>query len=218
MAYTVQDRFFLKAKKEHYLARAVYKLEEIQKKHRILRAGDRILDLGAAPGSWIQLASKVAGRSGLVVGIDLKPIERDFGNRVITIQGDIFDLEFVEAAVRDHLPFDVVLSDMAPATSGIKVADSARSSLLFERAFEIARWALKPGGNFLAKIFHGPEFHRLLTEVKKEFGRTRAIRPDATRKQSREIYILGTSLRSSQKSQKEVADRESEAESGLTSG
>jgi 23S rRNA (uridine2552-2'-O)-methyltransferase len=195
MAYTVRDRFFLKAKKEHYLARAIYKLEEIQKKHRILRAGDRVLDLGAAPGSWIQLTSGVVGRSGLVVGIDLKQIDHKFENRVVTIQGDIFDHEFVEAALRGYLPFDVVLSDMAPATSGIKVADSARSALLFERAFELARWALRPGGTFLAKIFHGSEFHQLLAEVKKEFARTRVIRPEATRKQSREIYILGMNLR-----------------------
>ena len=195
MAYTVQDHFFLKAKKQHYLARAVYKLEEIQKKYRILRAGDRVLDLGAAPGSWIQLTSEIVGRSGLIVGIDLKRIERAFGNRVITIQGDIFEKEFVEAAVREYLPFDAVLSDMAPATSGIRAADSARSSLLFERAFEIARWALRPGGTFLAKIFHGPDFHRFLAEVKQAFEGTRAIRPEATRKQSREIYILGINLR-----------------------
>ncbi|MGA2401352.1 MAG: RlmE family RNA methyltransferase [Syntrophobacteraceae bacterium] len=195
MAFTVQDHYFRKAKKEHYLARAIYKLEEIQKKYKILRAGDRVLDLGAAPGSWIQLASGVVGQSGLILGIDLKPIEHAFGKRVITLKGDIFDLEFVEAALRDYLPFDVVLSDMAPATSGIKVADSARSALLFERAFEIARGALKPGGVFLAKIFHGSEFHQLLADVKKEFCRTRVIRPEATRKQSREIYILAIDLK-----------------------
>jgi len=195
MAFTVQDHYFRKAKKQHYLARAVYKLEEIQKKYKILRAGDRVLDLGAAPGSWIQLAGGVVGQSGLIVGIDLKPIEHAFPNRVVTLQGDIFDREFVEAALRDHLPFDVVLSDMAPATSGIKVADSARSALLFERALEIARWALEPGGTFLAKIFHGSEFHQLLAELKKQFGLTRVIRPEATRKQSREIYILAMNLK-----------------------
>jgi len=195
MAFTFQDHYLRKAKKQHYLARAVYKLEEIQKKYKILRAGDRVLDLGAAPGSWIQLAGGVVGESGLIVGIDLKPIEHAFPNRVVTLQGDIFDREFVEAALRDHLPFDVVLSDMAPATSGIKVADSARSALLFERALEIARWALEPGGTFLAKIFHGSEFHRLLAELKKQFGLTRVIRPEATRKQSREIYILAMNLK-----------------------
>jgi 23S rRNA (uridine2552-2'-O)-methyltransferase len=195
MAFTVQDHYFRKAKKQHYLARAVYKLEEIQRKYKILRAGYRVLDLGAAPGSWIQLAGEVLGRSGLIVGIDLKPIGHAFPSRVVTLQGDIFDREFVEAALRDHLPFDVVLSDMAPATSGIKAADSARSALLFERAFEIARYALQPGGTFLAKIFHGSEFHQLLAQLKKEFGLTRVIRPEATRKQSREIYILAMNLK-----------------------
>ena len=195
MAFTVQDHYFLKAKKQHYLARAVYKLEEIQKKYKILRAGCRVLDLGAAPGSWIQLARGVVGQSGLIVGIDLKPIEHPFPNRVVTLQGDIFDREFVEEALRGHLPFHVVLSDMAPATSGIKVADSARSALLFERAFEIACWALQPGGTFLAKIFHGSEFHQLLAQLKQQFGRTRVIRPEATRKQSREIYILAMNLK-----------------------
>jgi 23S rRNA (uridine2552-2'-O)-methyltransferase len=195
MAFTVQDHYFRMAKKQHYLARAVYKLEEIQKRYKILRAADRVLDLGAAPGSWIQLAGGVVGQSGLIVGIDLKPIEHAFPNRVVTLQGDIFDREFIEAALRDYLPFDVVLSDMAPATSGIKVADSARSALLFERAFEIARWALRPGGTFLAKIFHGSEFHQLLAQLKKQFGQTRVIRPEATRKQSREIYILAMNLK-----------------------
>jgi len=195
MAFTVQDHYFRKAKKQHYLARAVYKLEEIQRKYKILRVGYRVLDLGAAPGSWIQLARGVVGHSGIIVGIDLKPIEHAFPNGVVTLQGDIFDREFVEAALRDHLPFDVVLSDMAPATSGIKVADSARSALLFERAFEIAAYVLRPGGTFLAKIFHGSEFHQLLAQLKKQFGQTRVIRPEATRKQSREIYILAMDLK-----------------------
>ena len=195
MAFTVQDHYFRKAKKENYLARAIYKLEEIQNKYKILRPGHRVLDLGAAPGSWIQLVSGVVGPSGRVVGIDLKRIEHVFPRHVITLQGDIFEREFMEESLRDHLPFDVVLSDMAPSTSGIKVADSARSALLFEGAFEIACSVLKPGGTFLAKIFHGPDFHRLLAEAKKQFGQTRAIRPEATRKQSKEIYILALNLK-----------------------
>ncbi len=195
MAFTVQDHYFLKAKKEQFLSRAIYKLEEIQKKYKILKPRYRVLDLGAAPGSWIQLTSSIVGPGGLVVGIDLKPIEHAFPNRVITLQGDIFDREFIEAALRDHIPFDVVLSDMAPSTSGIRMADSARSSLLFERAVEIAREALKPGGTFLAKLFHGSEFHQLLAELKKEYGQTKAIRPEATRKQSREIYLLALNLK-----------------------
>jgi len=195
MAFTVKDYYFHKAKKQHYRSRAVYKLEEIQERFKILKPGDRVLDLGAAPGSWIQLACGAVGCSGLIVGIDLKPIEDVFPHQVVALQGDIFDSEFVEAALCRYLPFDVVLSDMAPATSGIKAADSARSALLFERAFQIACWSLRPEGTFLAKIFHGSEFHRLLAEVKKQFGRTRVVRPEATRKQSREIYILAMNLK-----------------------
>ncbi len=195
MTFIVQDHYFQKAKKDHYLARAIYKLEEIQKKYRILHPGDRVLDLGASPGSWIQLASGVVGQRGLVVGIDLKPIEHPFPAHVRTYQGDIFDREFIEANLKEYVPFNVVLSDMAPSTSGIKVADSARSALLFERAFEIARSVLKPGGTFLAKIFQGTEFHQLLAEVKKDFQQTRVIKPDASRKQSREIYILALNLK-----------------------
>lgn len=195
MAFTVQDHYFRKAKKEHFLARAIYKLEEIQKRFKILKAADRVLDLGAAPGSWIQLAGPIVGGAGLVVGIDLKPIEHAFPKYVVTLQGDIFDQGFVETALRDHVPFNVVLSDMAPATSGIKVADAARSALLFERAFEVALWALAPGGSFLGKLFHGSEFHRLLAEAKKHFRLTRIVRPEATRKQSREIYILAMDMK-----------------------
>ncbi|MDR3570553.1 MAG: RlmE family RNA methyltransferase [Syntrophobacteraceae bacterium] len=190
MTFTVQDHFFRKAKKHHYLARAVYKLEEIQKRFKILKAGDRVLDLGAAPGSWIQLAGEIVGGAGLIVAIDLKPIEHSFPKFVVTVQGDIYDQGFVETVLHDHVPFNVVLSDMAPSTSGIKAADSARSALLFERAFEVGLWALAPGGTFLAKLFHGSDFHRLLAEAKKHFSQTRVVRPEATRKQSKEIYIL----------------------------
>lgn len=190
MAFTVQDYYFRKAKKDNYLARAIYKLEEIQKKFKVVKAGDRVLDLGAAPGSWIQLTGPIVGGAGLVVGIDLKPIEHAFPKQVVTLQGDIFDNDFVQAALRDQVPFNAVLSDMAPSTSGIKVADTARSALLFERAFELALWALAPRGAFLAKLFQGSDFHRLLAEVKKHFSTTRVIRPEATRKQSKEIYIL----------------------------
>lgn len=195
MAFTVQDHYFRKAKKEHYLARAIYKLDEIQKKYRILRGGNRVLDLGASPGSWVQLASGVVGPSGLVVGIDLKPIEHAFPKHVTTLRGDIFDRDFVQAALADFIPFDVVLSDMAPSTSGIKVADSARSALLFERALEVAQSVLRPGGTFLAKIFQGSEFHQLLADVKKLFGQTRVVKPEASRKQSREIYILALNFK-----------------------
>jgi len=190
MPYTYQDHYFHRAKKEHYLARAVYKLEEIQKKYRLIHSGDRVLDLGAAPGSWLQLVSGIIGPSGLAVGVDLKNIAHSFPKYVVTVERDIFEVETVEELASGYSPFDVVLSDMAPATSGVRVADSARSARLFEQALEIAKLTLKDQGHFLAKIFQGSEFHDLLLDVKKLFGWVKVVKPDASRKVSKEIYIL----------------------------
>lgn len=190
MTHPYQDHYFHRAKKEHYLARAVYKLQEIQNKHRLVRQGDRVLDLGAAPGSWMQLTSRIVGPKGLVVGVDLQPITHPFPEHVVTWQQDIFDEDFLGLLKARYGPFDVVLSDMAPKTSGVKSADAARSELLFERALEIARHVLRPGGHFLAKIFQGDAFHTLLATVKHSFRRVKVVKPDASRKQSREIYVL----------------------------
>ncbi|MEN6483637.1 MAG: RlmE family RNA methyltransferase [Syntrophobacteraceae bacterium] len=190
MAYNFRDHYFQRAKKENYLARAIYKLEEIQKRHRVLRSGDRVLDLGAAPGSWMQLTSGVVGPSGLVVGVDLKKIEHVFPRHVVVLQRDIFDPGFEEDMVREYAPFDVVLSDMAPSTCGIKAADSARSELLFERAIQLAELLLRPQGHFLAKIFQGSDFHNLLAETKKRFEWVKVVKPEASKKQSKEIYVL----------------------------
>lgn len=190
MTHPYQDHYFHRAKKEHYLARAVYKLQEIQNKHRLVRPGDRVLDLGAAPGSWIQLTSRIVGPKGLVVGVDLQPITHPFPENVVTLQQDIFDEAVGGLLASRYGPFDVVLSDMAPRTSGVKSADAARSELLFERALDLACHVLRPGGHFLAKIFQGDAFHALLAGVKKSFRRVKVVKPDASRKQSREIYVL----------------------------
>jgi 23S rRNA (uridine2552-2'-O)-methyltransferase len=148
------------------------------------------LDLGAAPGSWIQLAQQIVGPSGLVVGVDLKEFEHTFSKQVVTLQRDIMELGFEEELIREYAPFNVILSDMAPSTSGIKVADSARSALLVERAMELARLTLKGNGHLLVKIFQGSEFHQLLVQFKKEFGLVKVVKPEASRKESKEIYIL----------------------------
>jgi 23S rRNA (uridine2552-2'-O)-methyltransferase len=195
MAHPYQDRFFHQAKKEHYLARAVYKLREVQDKYGIIRQGDRVLDLGAAPGSWMQLTSAVIGPRGALVGVDLKPIDHPFPPNVTSLPRDISDPAFIDELAAAYPPFDVVLSDMAPATSGFRFADSARSELLFERALEIAVQILKPRGNFLAKIFQGGEFHAILLEVRKHFGKVKVVKPEASRKESKEIYILGRSFK-----------------------
>lgn len=197
MSYTVRDHYFHKAKKEHYLARAVYKLQEIQDRYKILKPGNRVLDLGAAPGSWMQFAREIVGASGLVVGVDLKGVEHRFPEGVVVLQGDVTDPGLARSLSVEHGPFDVVLSDMAPSTSGIRVADSARSALLFESALEMARSALRPGGHFVAKLFQGAEFHVLLQAVKRDFEWVKVTKPDASRKQSKEIYVIGMRLRKS---------------------
>jgi 23S rRNA (uridine2552-2'-O)-methyltransferase len=138
----------------------------------------------------MQLTSRLIGPKGLLVGVDLKEIKHPFPPHVVILQGDIFDVAFAEHLWREFAPFDVILSDMAPATSGIRVADSARSALLFERTLEMVRVMLRPQGHFLAKIFQGSEFHDLLVEVKKSFSWVKIVKPDASRKESREIYIL----------------------------
>jgi 23S rRNA (uridine2552-2'-O)-methyltransferase len=190
MPYTFRDHYFQRAKKDHYLARAVYKLEEIQLKYRIMRNGSRVLDLGAFPGSWLQLTSEIIGPSGLAVGVDVKGLEHRFPKNVVALERDVFDPGFVDELLNGYAPFDVVLSDMAPATSGVRVADSARSARLFERALDIAALTLRPQGHFLAKIFQGSEFHDLLVCVKRQFEWVRVVKPDASRKMSKEIYIL----------------------------
>jgi 23S rRNA (uridine2552-2'-O)-methyltransferase len=190
-----RDHYFHRAKKEQFLTRAVYKLEEIQRKYRLIRPRDRVLDLGAAPGSWIQLTSSIVGPTGLVVGVDLKPIDHSFPAQVVVLQGDIFDEPFMERLMAAHGPFDVLLSDVAPATSGIRVADSARSALLFERALELARTSLRPEGHFLCKIFQGSDFHRLLETVKRTFAWVKVVKPEASRRESKEIYVLAMRLK-----------------------
>jgi 23S rRNA (uridine2552-2'-O)-methyltransferase len=198
MSYAFQDHYFHKAKKEHFLARAVYKLEEIQKRYHLLKPGNRVLDLGAAPGSWLQLTSSVVGSRGVVIGIDIKTLDHSFPGNVMVLQQDILEPGFAEKVAQEYPPFDVVLSDMAPATSGIRVADSARSALLFEQALRVARMTLKQNGHFLAKIFQGSDFHGLLKEVKGAFHQVKVVRPAASRKQSKEVYILGMRFKKSE--------------------
>jgi 23S rRNA (uridine2552-2'-O)-methyltransferase len=190
MSYAFQDHYFHRAKKEHFLARAVYKLEEIQKRYRLVKGGDRVLDLGAAPGSWLQFVGNLVGPKGLVVGVDIKRIDHSFPVNVVILQRDLFDPGIAEELASSYGPLDVVLSDMAPATSGIRFADSARSALLFEQALQVARITLKPSGHFLAKIFQGADFHGLLPEVKKAFTQVKVVKPAASRKQSKEVYIV----------------------------
>jgi 23S rRNA (uridine2552-2'-O)-methyltransferase len=184
-----QDYYFDRAKKEGFHARSVYKLEEVDRRVGLLKPGQRILDLGCHPGSWLQYCAQAVGKRGLVVGVDTRRVFLQLPPYVHLIQADIFDL--APADLHRFSPeFDVVLSDMAPNTSGIRTADSARSALLFERALSLADELLRTGGHFFGKIFQGSDFDALVQELKRRFRRVRGIKPRATRKQSKEIYLL----------------------------
>lgn len=184
-----KDHYFQKAKKESYAARAVYKLEQIDKKYRLIRKGDRVLDLGCHPGSWMQYASKKAGQQGNIIGVDLTPTELQMPN-VTTVTGDIFELDENSFAQGEH-SFDVVLSDMAPNTTGIKTVDQLKSAALVEKALDIALRFCKRGGHFVAKIFVGPDEPKIYALMREHFAKVERYKPDASRSGSMENYLVG---------------------------
>ena len=143
-----QDHYAIRAKKENYPARSVYKLKEIQHRYGLISAGDRVLDLGCAPGSWLQLAAELVGARGAVIGIDLKPVTVKLPDHAVAYTGNILE-DDPELEQHLDLPFDVVISDMAPATTGHRDVDAARSLQLCEAALAIAQKRLRTGGRFL---------------------------------------------------------------------
>ena len=183
------DHYTRKAQKERFPARSVYKLKEIQKKYRLIRRGDRVLDLGCAPGSWLLYAAEATGIKGRVVGIDLKNVTVRLPDHAITHKGDIRDLMDSTDAIDSD--FDVILSDMAPATTGNKHTDAARSLDLCETALAVVYKRLTRGGRFVCKIFQGSDSKAFTDRVKKEFKQTKIFKPQSSRKASKEIYIIG---------------------------
>jgi 23S rRNA (uridine2552-2'-O)-methyltransferase len=184
-----RDRFHQKAKKQGFLARAVFKLEEIDKQFKLFKPGQRVLDLGCSPGSWLQYARSKVGKDGILVGLDRGPLRGDTSGARIVV-GDVMKVELAELK-GDLTAFDVVLSDMAPDTSGIRHLDQARSEALFERALEIATLTLAPGGNFVGKLFQGPDFKKLIEEVRSKFETAKSAKPDSSRQISIEQYVIG---------------------------
>ncbi len=182
------DRFHQKAKKEGFLARAVFKLEELDAQFKLFKPGQRVLDLGCAPGSWLQYARKKVGATGILVGLDRAPIRDASGARILV--GDVLTMD-VKVLLGDLSNFDVVLSDMAPDTSGVRSMDQARSEALFERALEIATLTLAPGGNFVGKLFQGPDFKKLTETVRTKFTVGKTAKPDSSRQASIEQYVVG---------------------------
>ena len=196
MTYNPRDHYFKKAKQENFAARSVFKLEEIDKKFKMFKPGQVVLDLGASPGSWSQYASKVSGEKGRVLGVDLSPVTVKLKNAVF-IQADLRDLN-LEEIFKEHgfePPFDIVMSDMAPKTTGIRMTDQARSMELCELALDVARRFLKKDGHFVCKLFHSDDFGKLRDEMKKTFVKVEAVKPDSTRKISKEIFLVGLSKR-----------------------
>ncbi len=192
MVYNPKDYYFKKAKEENFAARSVFKLEELDDKFKLFRPGFNVLDLGCAPGSWTQYAVKAIGLKGLCIGIDLQRVTLAISNARF-VQGDAFDEPTIAkfAAESKIELFDVIMSDMAPKTSGIRVRDQTLSYELCVRALDVAKVRLRPGGNFVVKFFQSGEFDNYLKTLKPLFTKIEIFRPKSTRKSSYEIYIVG---------------------------
>lgn len=184
------DHYSQKAKKENYPARSVFKLQEIQKKFRLMKKGDRILDLGCSPGSWLLYAAEITGKSGEVVGIDIKDVSINVPGNVRIHKEDIFS-DDDEFSLSIGAGYNVILSDMAPDTTGNKFVDTARSYALCEQALEYSKERLAPGGSFVCKIFQGEDFKAFSESVRSSFKKHKIYKPQSSRKASKEIFIIG---------------------------
>lgn len=188
----LDDHYSKKARQEGFPARSVYKLEEFDQKFRLFKPGQRVLDLGCAPGSWTLYAAGKVGEKGRVVGLDLTAPTLTFPPQVRVEQADLLEnrLDLVEG----EGPFDLVLSDMAPKTSGRREVDQARSLELCQMAWSWAERLLKPGGHFLFKLFQSPEGDALVKTLTPRFQNVTRLKPKATRSQSLEIFVLARGL------------------------
>jgi 23S rRNA (uridine2552-2'-O)-methyltransferase len=187
-----QDHFSKQARRDNYPARSVYKLKEMDKKFKLLGPGLKVLDLGAAPGSWsLYLAQKV-GERGRILAVDLNVPDLDFPEQVDFVQGDVFDQDSQAAArIRDNAPFDLVVSDMAPKTTGIKFTDQARSFNLAMEALNMAKLHLTIRGGFVVKILEGPDIQELQREMKAVLKKVKHFKPRSSRAESKEIFLVG---------------------------
>jgi 23S rRNA (uridine2552-2'-O)-methyltransferase len=190
MSYNPQDRYYKKAKQEGYRSRAAYKLLELQQRFCLLRPGDRVVDLGAAPGGWLQVAAKIVGANGKVVGIDTQAIDKVRESNVFVIQGDIMSPDN-HTRMKEFLggPANGVLSDLAPKLTGIRDTDTARMLELNKTALSVATELLKPSGCLLIKSFVSDELQPFTTELKKYFSSVQRTRPEASRQGSSEFYF-----------------------------
>jgi len=191
--YARPDARTRSAKAEGYPARSVHKLREIDRRVRLFRLGQRVLDLGAAPGSWSLYASEQVGANGRVLAVDLSPIAQAFAANVEVVTGDALSLE--QEALARFAPYDVVLSDMAPNTSGSKIRDQALSFELFMRALAVGEALGRPGSSFVGKLFMSGDFQAARTALAARYSKVQVIRPESTRQQSSEVFLVGVGKR-----------------------
>jgi 23S rRNA (uridine2552-2'-O)-methyltransferase len=184
-----QDAFGDKAKKEGFAARSVYKLEEIDRRAQLFRRGMRVLDMGAFPGSWTQYAAQRVGAEGRVLAVDQQEWRGSFPPQVETRQCDV--LALTPKDLGGLASFDVVMSDMAPWTTGARFVDQCRSFELYLHALAIAEGTLRGSGHFIGKIFQGPDFDQAKKRTEQLFTKTRVMKPEASRKESYEIFVVG---------------------------
>ena len=185
---TRKDDYYNRAKQQGYRSRSAYKLKQLDEDAGLIGEGDTVVDLGAAPGGWLQVASELAGEGGTVVGVDLQRIESIDG--VETVRGDMTDEDTLTRVTERIDEADVVVSDMAPNMTGEYSLDHARSVYLARTAFETATELLAPGGDFVAKVFEGPDTDELRADIDEEFEYVRTIHPDASRDASSELYMV----------------------------
>jgi 23S rRNA (uridine2552-2'-O)-methyltransferase len=191
--YHRKDAFYTRAKAVGYRSRAAFKIEQIAQRVRLFRRGDRVIDLGAWPGGWLQVAARHVGPSGIVVGIDRQPIDALAERHVVTICGDVTNAAVqAQAQALCGGKADVLLSDLAPKLSGVKARDDAREKALAECVLGFAAQVLKPGGTLVVKRFMGPDLHPYLEELRTLFQKVRTVRPEATRKHSAEVYAIAS--------------------------
>jgi 23S rRNA (uridine2552-2'-O)-methyltransferase len=191
-----KDYYYQKAKAENYRSRATYKLSQTAAKYQFIQRGDVVVDLGAAPGGWIQAARKIVGNRGFVLGVDLKPIAPFPQEYVRTIVGDVTEPETLQQ-ILDFLPrkADVVISDASPNISGIWEVDHARQIDLAHQALQIALNILRPSGNFFVKVFEGDMLNAFTKTVEKHFEIVKVIKPKASRTKSSEMFLLALKLK-----------------------
>ena len=193
LSFKVKDHYYKKAKKEKFVARSIFKLEEIDQKFRLLKKSDFVVDFGYYPGSWIQYTTKKI-TEGQIRGIDIQPVNPKLAvnERVKLYQMDIFDIQDLSDVDVDR-KFDIVLSDMAPKTTGIKMVDQAKSIQLVEKVFDILPTFLVPGGHFVIKVFDSNDAQQFLKSQKKRFESFNYLKPKSTRDVSKEFFVIGKS-------------------------